>query len=109
MALCQIHTHLRNQRIGECKLSERKSSDGKLSDAKYTKPKLRNADNAAGELTNGDYPACHNGCSIRPELERNMQKRQTTHCQLGFVLVAPSIPRVARRIGRPAVRTGERL
>src|SRR5882724_507455 len=104
MALCQIHTHLRNQRIGECKLSERKSSD-----AKYTKPKLCNADNAAGELTNGNYPACHNGCSIRPELERNMQKRQTTHCQLGFVLVAPSIPRVARRIGRPAVRTGQCL
>jgi hypothetical protein len=70
---------LRDKRIGQRKLSKRKASDSKLGDAKHADPKLRNADNTTAKLTNGDYAARHNGCSIRPELERDMQKRQPSH------------------------------
>jgi|SRR5664279_912538 len=92
MALCQVNTHLRDKRIGQCELSERKARDGELRDAKYAQSELRNADNAAAELADGDYAPRHHGCSIGPELERNMQERQPGNRQPGFVLVAPSIP-----------------
>jgi len=90
-------------------LRKREAGDGELSDAEHANPELRDADDAAAELANGDDAARHNGCSIGPELERNVQEGQPPYGELGFVLVAPPIPRIARRIWRSTARAGECL
>jgi hypothetical protein len=50
-----------------------------LSKCEHPNPELGDADNAAAELSNGDYAARDNGCSVRPKLERDVNKGQPSY------------------------------
>src|SRR6185295_13972247 len=109
MPFGQVHTELRNQRIGCRKLCEGKSTQGELAETAEPYAELRNAYDAATELPDRDHAACHNRRSVRPILERDVQQRQPGDRQRRLVLISPSIPVFACGIGRPTLRTSDGL
>ena len=55
MSLMNIDSHLRNQRIRCGKLCQCVACNCELTDTDYTNSELREGENAAGKLTDGEY------------------------------------------------------
>ena len=109
MSFRYINAKLRDQGIRDPELRKRKAGKRELADAQHSDPELRDAHDTTAELPDSDDAARHNRRSIRPVLERDVHQRQPGDRQSGLIFIAPSVPRLARRIGRPALRTRERL
>lgn len=87
-----IDSNLSDEGICESKLCKSIRCNRKLTDADKTDAELRNRNDAAGKLTDGDNsPGWHRN-TVRPVLEGNVQQRETQDRGLGFVFKSPSIP-----------------
>src|SRR5664279_5890891 len=104
-----VHAELGDERIGERELGEREAGDGELRQTEHADAELRDADDAAAELADRDDAARHHRRSIGPELERDVQQRQSGDGEGGLVFVAPTVPARPPRKRRAAMRTGQGL
>jgi len=74
MSVRQVQAELCDELIRGSKLGEHKAANSELSKREHSNPELGDADNAAADLSNGDDAARDNGCSVRPKLERDVNK-----------------------------------
>lgn len=85
------------------------SGDGELTHTEDADSKLRDGNHAKSKLAYGDESLGWNRTAVRSILEADMQKRQSQDRGLGLVFETPSIPLLARRIGRTATRAEDCL
>ena len=101
-----VEADLGNQPKGSGELGEGIARNGELADADRANSKLRDCQHSAGELPDRDDSPCRNRSAVWTILEGDVNPRESCQGGFGFVLKAPSIPRLTSRIRRAALRAG---
>jgi len=107
MTLGDIDTNLRDEGIGGRKLRQSERCNRELTDGQEADAELSDAHHANCKLADRDNATRRNWSSVRTVLERDMNERQTRDRDLRFVLVAPPVPHISRRIRSAALRARE--
>jgi hypothetical protein len=109
MPFVEVDAELGYEGKGGCELGKREHRESELADADNPKSELGDREDPAGKLSDGDYSFSRNRHTVGTIFEGHMEKRQSENGSLGLVLIPPTIPFFARRVGSPALGTGNSL